>query len=576
MYQVFKDIWRFVAPYWQSNERKKAWLLTSSILITVLISIYFQVKINTWAQITFDALQNYQVEKFLNQWLWFGAYLAGFLAANMAQSYVKNKLIIDWRYWLTNHLMGKWLDNKRYYKMQLFKGDTDNPDQRISQDIGEFVTETETVLISSFEKVLTLATFSVILWGLSSNFRIPENWPLLGGQVIPGFLFWVALVYSLLSTYISFKFGASLVRLSFNKEKFEANFRFSMMRIRENTESIALYHSEKAEQSRSFSFYHDILKNMYHIIYWNIRYFAWLNTSVNISNFLPYIVSAPLYFARKIQFGGLMQIGSAMLQVQNSLMYFMTILPQLAAWRAATLRLVGFMDTLESIDKQHGHHKHLKRTHHKNTNSLKVNIQSIDLPNDTILIGHTSLELKQGVSILLSGPSGSGKSTFLRALAGLWPFGQGDLMVPEQKEMFFVPQRPYIPLGTLRDVLVYPYQANSRLFSDDSLRSALEKVNLKKYAGALDEDASWPKRLSLGEQQKISFARLVLHKPKWIFMDETTSSLDEAAEEHVYSLLDKEIPGVTKISVGHRSTIKKFHDKQLYFDNTDGRITFIK
>ncbi len=573
MKEVFRDAWRLMAPYWSSEERWKARGLLVGVVTTVLIGIYFQVLINEWSRITFDAFQNYNVDLFISQWKYFALYLTGFLVAFMTQVYFKNKLIIAWRRWMTSDLLEKWLEHKAYYKMYLYKLDTDNPDQRISQDIDEFVSSTETVFINSIDNILTLITFSFILWNLSGNFPVPDFVPLIGGKAIPGFLFWIAVTYSLISTYISFRFGKTIVGVMFNKEKFEANFRYSLMRIRENTESIALYHAEKAEKKRSMSFYKDIIGNMYKMMYWNIRYFLWTNFIVNISGNLPILISAPLYFAKKIQFGGVMQIVNAMSLVQNSILHFTQILPNLASLRAATKRLVGFLNDIESIEEKNEQVSHILHVIDTKAESVVVNLNFISLPTGQDLVKDIYITLKKGESVLFSGPSGSGKSTFLRVLSGLWPLGQGSVTMPDMKDILFVPQRPYIPLGNLRDVLLYPYQDNinkEHKIEDKQIKDILTKVGLSKFVNNLEDDYEWPKILSLGEQQKISFFRILLHKPKWIFLDEVTSSLDELAEKTLYNLITKEIPGLTKISVGHRNTVKEFHNRCIYFNTMDG------
>jgi len=578
MKEVFLDSWRLMAPYWRSEERKKAWGLLSGVIVTVITGIYFQVLLNEWSRVTFDAFQNYNTKLFISQWKLFALYLIGFLLVFMLQVYFKNKLIIAWRRWMTNSLLSKWLEKKAYYKMSLYDCTSDNPDQRLSQDVGEFVTLTETVFINSIDKFLTLITFSVLLWSLSSTFSIPECIPVVGGKVIPGLLFWITISYSLLNTYISFRFGKTIVSLMFNKEKFEANFRYSLMRIRENTESIALYQGERAEKKASMSFYQSIIKNMYKTMYWNIRYFLWTSFILNISSQVPFLLAAPFYFSKKILFGGVIQIANAISHVQNSILHFMQILPTLADLRASNKRLVGFINDLECIQKKDLSTSHIKHIIKPQTNIVHAKLKSVLLPTDKVLVGNVDITFSQGESILLAGPSGSGKSTFLRVLSGIWPFGQGAVQMPDFKDILFVPQRPYIPLGTLRDILLYPSHSSQRARKkrqDNHLKELMIKVGLSDFIEELDKNCEWSKRLSLGEQQKISFCRILLHKPKWVFLDEATSSLDELAEKELYKLITQEIKGITIVSIAHRSTLKPFHHRCIYF-NTTGMSTVLE
>lgn len=578
MKKVFLEAWRLMAPYWRSEEKKKAWGLLLGVLITVVAGIYFQVLLNEWARVTFDAFQNYNISLFVSQWKLFAIYLTGFLLVFMLQVYFKNRLIISWRHWMTDTLLTKWLKEKAYYQMSLYKCHSDNPDQRLSQDVGEFVTLTETVVIDSIDKILTLITFSILLWGLSKNFPIPSFVPWIGGKVIPGFLFWITLFYSLANTYISFRFGKTIVDLMFCKEKFEANFRYSLMRIRENTESIALYQGERAEKERSMSFYSSIVKNMYRTMYWNIRYFLWTNFVLNISNQMPFLLAAPFYFSKKILFGGVMQIANAISHVQTSILHFIQILPTLADLRASTKRLIGFLNDMENFDKRAASIPHIQHVVEKEKNVVHAKLQSILLPTEQVLAKNIDIKISQGESVLLAGSSGSGKSTFLRVLSGLWPFGSGFVQMPDFQDVLFVPQRPYIPLGTLRDILFYPYNAESyqgEKNQDKNLQDLLIKVGLTNLTQELDKNDEWSKRLSLGEQQKISFCRILLHKPKWLFLDEVTSSLDELAETALYNIVRKEIKDVTIISIAHRSTLKNFHQRCLYF-KTDNSVTRIE
>ena len=440
--------------------------------------------------------------------------------------------------------------------MQLAGGETDNPDQRIAEDLRLFVTGTLGLAIGGMRAVVTLVSFIAILWGLSGAVTLPVGGVLL---TIPGYMVWAALLYALVGTWLTDRIGRPLVRMNFDRQRYEADFRFGLVRFRENTEGVALYHGEPDEMRNFRTRFTAVVGNWWDIMRQQKR-LTWFTAGYGQAAIIfPFVVAAPRYFRGEIPLGGLVQTASAFGQVQDSLSFIVSSYTEIAEWRSVVQRLVGFEDALARVRAQAGARDGIRRVD-GNASTLAVENVDLALPGGAPLITGVNLALAPGESALLSGPSGAGKSTLIRAIAGIWPFGRGEIRVPRGRSLF-LPQKPYLPIGTLREVVSYPMPAGG--LDDQVLREALDAVGLPELTGRLDETGHWAQQLSPGEQQRIAFARALVQKPDWLFLDEATSAVDEATETRLYQLVHDRLRGSAVLSVGHRSTLRAFHGRQL-------------
>jgi putative ATP-binding cassette transporter len=543
-------------PFWFSEDRWAARGLLLAVTALNLGIVYINVLLNKWNNTFYDALQDKDYTVFLHQLIRF-SWLAGlFIVFAVYQFYLNQMLQIRWRRWLTGHYLRGWLAEGTYYRMQLAAGETDNPDQRVAEDVPQFIASTLNLGIGGMRAVVTLISFVAILWGLSGTLTIP------GSSIrMPGYLVWAAILYALVGTWLTNWIGRPLVRLNFDQQRYEADFRFNLVRFRENAEGVALYHGE-ADELRTFrERFGSIVRNWWSIMRQQKR-LTWLTAGYGQAAVIfPLIVVAPRYFRGQILLGGLMQTAAAFGQVQDSLSFIVSSYTDIAAWRAVVERLAGFQGTLELARIQAAKNSGI---HHVEGNSAGLFLDGVelDLPDGQPLITDVSLSLGPGESALLSGPSGVGKSTLLRAIAGIWPFGQGEIRVPSNTRILFLPQKSYLPIGTLREAVSYPTPAGG--VDDTNLREALDAVGLRELAGRLDETCHWALQLSPGEQQRIAFARALVQKPDWLFLDEATSAVDEATEARLYHLVRDRLPQTALFSVGHRATLRPFHDRQLF------------
>ena len=555
--QALRDAWAMAYPYWFSEDRWAARGLLLAVISLNLGIVYINVLLNKWNNAFYDALQYKDWAVFLHQLVRF-SWLAGiFIVFAVYQSYLNQMLQIRWRRWLTDRYLHSWLAKGAYYRMQFFPGETDNPDQRVAEDVPQFISSTLGLAIGGLRAVVTLISFVVILWGLSGTLIIPIRH---SSVALPGYLVWAALLYAIVGTWLTNWIGRPLVRLNFDQQRYEADFRFSLVRFRENAEGVALYHGE-ADELRSFGGrFGNIVRNWWGIMRQQKR-LTWLTAGYGQAAVIfPVMVVAPRYFRGQILLGGLMQTAAAFGQVQDSLSFIVSSYTDIATWRSVVERLAGFQHALQRARVQEATRAAIHRVE-QNAEDLTMDGVELDLPNGQPLIADVKLSLDHGDSALLSGPSGAGKSTLLRAIAGIWPFGHGEIRVPANARILFLPQKPYLPIGTLRDVVSYPMPAGG--VDDATLSEALEAVDLPQIAGKLDDTANWALQLSPGEQQRIAFARALVQKPDWLFLDEATSAVEETTEAHLYRLLRERLPDTTLLSVGHRSSLRPFHARQI-------------
>ena len=559
-----RDVWYLTKSYWQSEEKKKAFFLLFCIIALTLGIVYMLVLLNQWNNSFYSALQNYQTERIFDELIHFSWLAAIYIILSVYSYYLQQVLILNWRRWLTNSFLDTWLKNKTYYHLQMFGHDTDNPDQRISEDVRLFVEMTLSFSVGLLKAVCTFVSFVVVLYDLSGAF----SFNFLGREwVIEGYLFWAAFIYSIIGTCVTHLVGRKLVKLNFVQQRYEADFRFSMIRLRESSESVAFYRGEQQEGLVFKERFSRLLENFWKVIT-KQKQLVWLNSGYSqIAIIFPFVAAMNRYLAKEITLGGLMQVANAFGSVQGSLSYIVDTYMLLALWQSVVMRLTYFGRHMQEVSRE-TETSLLQRG--VSTGQVSTEELQINLPDGTPLLKHINLQLEPGSNILIKGVSGSGKSTLLRGLAGIWPYVEGRVSLPAQERLMFIPQKPYLPLGSLREVLLYP---GTKRVEDQQLVQLLEKCRIGYLRDKLDMVADWSHTLSVGEQQRLAFARVHLQQPEWLFLDEATSALDEDTEAAMYGLLVRDLPGTTVVSVGHRSTLNEFHEKVLQLDKEEKTVT---
>ena len=550
------------APYFRSEEKWKARLLLVAIVLLNLGTVYMAVQFNDWYRVFYDALEKRDQAVFWQQLGRFSYLAFGAIIIAVYKFYLTQLLQMRWRSWMTRNYLDRWLSHRAFYKMELSRysaanaGESpDNPDQRIQEDVHSFTTATISLSMGLLNAVVTLVSFVGILWALSGSFGFT-----LGGSsyTIPGFMVWAAVVYCVVGSVLAHYIGRPLIKLNFMQQRYEANFRHHMVRVREYSESIALDSGEKVERNQLDGRFTTVLANYLNLIRANKKLIWFQSFFGQAAVIFPFLVAAPRFFSGAIQLGELIQISQAFGKVQDSLSWFVDNYDSLASWRATTDRLTSFEDSMAAQEKDNTSLVTSEAV------SLTTDGLKLALPTGAVLLAGLELNAGAGDFILLKGPSGSGKSTLFRALAGIWPFASGRVARPANA--MFIPQRPYFPNGSLRDALAYPEPATH--YSDDALKQALNDALLPHLAARLDEEDAWGQKLSGGEQQRLSIARVLLKKPQWIFADEATSALDEAAEKTLYErllALVKTSQGAL-ISIAHRPAVAAFHQKLWEFE----------
>jgi len=566
-----RDLWALLRPYWTSEERRSAWLLLIANIVLTLAMVYMTVLFNQWYNLFYNTLQDKAQDEFFRQIGRFCVLATIFIVIAVYRIYLNQMLQIRWRRWLTERYLRDWLVDRNYYRMQLKGNDTDNPDQRIAEDFRLFVDDSLSLGLGFLNAAVTLGSFIGILWSLSGPLEIP-----LGGAtyVIYGYMVWVAIGYAIVGTWLTHKIGKPLIPLNFNQQKYEADFRFNLVRFRENTEGVALYRGEEDELRGFRARFAAVVDNWWAIMK-RQKLLTFFTVGYNQAAVVfPFVVGAPRYFSGAIQLGGLVQISNAFGQVQGALSWFIGAYTDFAAWKATVDRLTGFRKAIFSTQEESRAGAGPAVAADPTIDDLVLRNLELGLPTGRVLISGINTRIKTGERVLIKGPSGSGKSTLFRAIAGIWPFGTGQVRLPQGFRALFLPQRPYFPIGTLRQVVSYPAAAES--FSDGQLRDALAAAGLAHFVDRLDEQENWTQQLSGGEQQRVAIARALLHKPAWLFLDEATSALDEPSQERVYELLTESLNDATIISIAHRAALTDFHGKLLELKReNDGTVRMI-
>lgn len=553
--KLYQMAWRLMSSYWHSQEKWKARGLLAGVIALTLGQVYMLVLLNGWNNDFYNALQQRAFESF---WPLIGQF-AGFAFLHIIFAvyaiYVRQILEIKWRNWMTDKYLDRWLGHQTYYRLQVAgQDDMDNPDQRIADDINSFVNLTLGLFVGVIKQATSLVAFVVILWNLSGYLDIP-----LGDTVlsVPGYMVFVTLIYSVVGTWLAHKVGRKLIRLNYDQQRFEADFRFSMVRVRENSESVAFYGGEKPEMQNFRERFALVIGNFWGLMKRTKLLNFYVNGYAQIAIIVPVLMCAPQYFSGTMQLGGFMQTISAFGRVQDALSYFVESYDSIAQYVAVIRRLGGFAGHMEEAEALTSSFDFTRNT----SNALQLWQMDIALPDGRQLAEKLSIAVPAGKRLLISGGSGAGKSTLLRAIAGIWPYGTGEISLPTGWRTMFLPQRPYLPLGSLRRAIYYPQPVPEN--TDDNLAGLLERFGLQKLAGQLDAVDDWSRILSLGEQQRLAFIRILLLRPDIVFLDESTSALDEPREAQAYEILHQMLPQMAVVSVGHRSSLLNCHDKQL-------------
>ena len=558
-------LFHLITPYWNSEEKKSARLYLAAIITLTIAAVYMTLLLNEWFNSFYSALQNYDSDAVYRELLRFTGLAFAHIAFAVYSYYLQQRLALRWRKWMTKNYLAKWTGQQMYYRLEMFsQGTADNPDQRISEDINLFTARTLSFMSGLLRSATTIVCFIFVLWNLSEVLSFTA-----AGQEfhIYGYLVWTALAYSVLGTWITHKVGHRLVSLNYLQQKLEADFRFSMVRLRETAESVAFYNGAAKEESFLSNRFMTLLRNTLFIIK-KQKQLSWLtNTYAQIAIIFPFVVAVPRYLSQNISLGGLMQIANCFGKVQDAMSYFVDVYASLAEWQSCAERLLSFDKHIAAIEKE-TEEKSGSLVCEETPDRLRLTDVTISVPamdenkRTREIISSASCSIKAGEHVILKGPSGSGKSTLLRTLAGFWPYVKGHISMPAPSEMMFIPQKPYIPMGTSAEAASYPLETADK----EILSPLLMKCGLSHLMEKPDTEADWSHILSLGEQQKLAFVRVFLRKPKWVFLDEATSAMDEETEEKMYRLLTA-LPGTTVISIGHRSTLDKWHNRVLRIEN---------
>jgi putative ATP-binding cassette transporter len=568
----WKDLWALLKPYWFAEDRAtlrifgfsftaREKLIGRTLLFTIIAMtlglVYINVQFNSWYNDFYNALQEKKQAEFLRQMAKFGVLASIYIVVAVYAFYLNQMLQIRWRRWLTDRYLQEWLSERTYYRMQLTGRQTDNPDQRISEDMKLFVDDSLSLSLGFLNAVVTLVSFVGILWGLSGALAIPLG---ASSVEIPGYMVWVAVIYAIVGTWLTHKLGKPLISLNFNQQRFEADFRFNLVRFRENSEGVALYRGEQGELEGFRERFQHVVGNWWSLMRrQKILNFFTIGYS-QIAVVFPFLVASPRYFSGAIQLGGLIQISNAFGQVQQSLSWFINAYPTFASWKATVDRLTGFHTAIVTTQMQQRESPGVALEAGDGT-ALALDQIDLGLPTGRTLLSKADVEIPEGARVLVRGPSGSGKSTLFRAIAGIWPFGAGRVRLPRGFRALFLPQRPYFPLGTLHAAVSYP--AAPEGFSQAQTKEALTAVGLANLTERMQEEANWSMQLSGGEQQRVAFARALLHEPNWLFMDEATSALDEPSQAALMALLQERLPSTTVVSIAHRPAMSEHHDRTL-------------
>jgi putative ATP-binding cassette transporter len=554
---MWKNFWALIKPYWTSEDKWNAYLLLAGIIFGTILQVRLMVILNGWRKHFYDSLQILNMHFIVLSLAEFVVIVILAIIFSTYISFFGGLLVNRWRKWMTTQYVSTWMNKHVAYAMQILNKNMDNPDQRISEDLRELPALTLSLFSGLFNAGLTFVSFSMILWGLSGSLK-------LGNFTIHGYMFWATLFYTTIGTFVTAWIGRNLIRLSYQQEQFNANFRFGLVRVREAAEQISLYGGQKAETQNLMTSFDAVFKNFLAIITLQKNLSFFVSGYSLMVQVVGILIALPRYLHEKLQIGSLFQVASAFEQVVDALSFIVYSFATIANWRAVIWRLSEFTALMNESAREVEGKNITSITTQENRISIKG--LTLTLPSQQILVKSLDLRIQQGEHVLITGKYGSGKSTLLRALANIWPHGKGEVTLPQAK-MLFLPQKPYFPLGTLKQALIYPHSEID--ISDEKIIPILENCGLSYMTRYLNEVRYWPIEFSLGEQQLVAFSRIFLVEPAWVFLDEATSALDEKTEKRMYLLLQTHLPQMTIISVGHRSSLKQFHQREIYIEKEE-------
>jgi putative ATP-binding cassette transporter len=564
-------ILRLMTPYFRSDDRAAGGTLLAAVIALELAGVWVLVLVNHWNARFYNALQDRNWEAFVSEVGVFCLLASGYIIVSVYKLYLQQWLEIRWRRWMTEEYLNKWLHAANHYRMQLLGDAADNPDQRIADDIKLFVEQTVTIGIGLLGACVTLVSFLAILWVLSGTAPLH----IFGMNLaIPGYLVWAGLLYAVIGTAITHLIGWRLIGLYFQQQRVEADFRFDLVRVRENSEQVALLRAEGAERQRLLQRFAYVTANWYGIMDRQKKLTFFTNTYTQVALVFPYLVASPAYFAGLLQLGGLTQTASAFDRVQTALSFFVTTYRSLAQWRACADRLNGFDLAVANGRAAARSPPAIEVRPVSGAHAVQITDLKVQLPNGEALVAATDITISAGDHVLVMGPSGSGKSTLFRAIGGIWPFGSGTIVVPNGARLMVLPQRPYFPIASLASAVTYPAKSGS--FGQDELSEVLVAVGLQQLVERLQEEAHWNRMLSVGEQQRLAIARAILQAPDYLFLDEATASIDEPAEAEIYALLRDRLKHATIISIGHRATLFAYHQRCFTLAANGGHSTVVE
>lgn len=547
--------WELIKTFWQSQQRFIAYVYAIVAIIMSVALVGFDVVFNYWYNYFYNALQAYNKSETLRLLLFFCGLATCYIILAVYRFYLVQLFGLRWRRWMTHQFMGRWLHNRGYYYLENFDRQTDNPDQRIQEDVGALVTNALDLSLGLVSAITTFFAFIYILWTLSGTVSIPLG--SLGTLKIPGYLVWVGMIYAIFGTFFTVKLGQPLVSLNFEQQRREASFRFAAIDLRSHSENVAMYKGEEHQRGVLNKLFSRVLDNWYLIIL-RQKLLLWFTAGyAQASVLLPLVVALPNYFGKVFLLGGLIQSLQAFRSVQDSLSFIVNSYTQIAQWQAVAKRLTTFANHINDVEAKAAKANHLAFSKH-GTKSIEAKALTINTPDSGTLLENIHEIFTHGQHYLIKGRSGLGKSTFVKTLAGLWPYAAGNIILPEHQQVMYLPQKSYMPLGTLQEAILFPDKEKPA--DENHIKVVLNLCRLNYLTPRLHEVANWSEQLSPGELQRIAFARVLLHQPDWVFLDESTSMLDLDNEKALYELIQTSLPNCSIVSVGHRPSLEAYHD----------------